>query len=141
MNKKVLLVTFLSIFCAALVPVRAIGEDGPGPGEKVYVKKKTGKGVLVEEGWMLDGVKTGFWKFYHENGKLKNEGNFVNNELQDWWKEYDEEGNLITEGFFVNGKKEAHWKYYYHNGNLMKDGVLGITKNKDGGRNIAAMGL
>ena len=87
MNKKVFVLTFLSIFTFAFIfPARVYCDDSSGKEKMTYVKKKSDEGSLIEEGWLSDGGKTGFWKFYHENGKLKNEGNYLNDELQDWWK-------------------------------------------------------
>ena len=52
--------------------------------------------VLKVEGFKNEnGIKTGEWKTYHENGKLKDIGNFLEGLKTGEWKSYDKNGKLI----------------------------------------------
>jgi antitoxin component YwqK of YwqJK toxin-antitoxin module len=42
------------------------------------------------------GLKQGGWKYFWENGNLKEEGNFQNDKKQGFFKYYDEAGNFIS---------------------------------------------
>ena len=42
-----------------------------------------------------NGKETGVWKFYHDNGKLRDIGKFKNGREIGVWKVYDRNGKLI----------------------------------------------
>ena len=80
------------------VPVN--GEMVPKEGyEEVFDKE----GVFVGKGNYKNGVRNGFWQFFHPNGKLSNCGYYRDDGLRlsikeygDTWDYYDASGTKIT---------------------------------------------
>ena len=50
------------------------------------------------------GKKTGTWKSYHANGKLKSDSYYKDGKLNGYLKEYDEKGKLISSKRYVEGE-------------------------------------
>ena len=103
-------------------------------------------GTKIEEGYYKDNRKTGTWRRYYCNGKIKNELVY-NADRSISSKDYYQDGKLKEEGtwnsvgwigvykmYHPNGKLYYEWeydqggkrtgrqKYFYDNGNLMFDG-------------------
>jgi len=101
-----------------------------------YWKEYFFNGVLKAEGHYRNNNKTGVWKFYEDNEKVKQTGKFNNNGFQigEWkWfhndgslkrienygngtldgltEEYDTTGQLITKGLYEDGFEEGFWFY------------------------------
>jgi antitoxin component YwqK of YwqJK toxin-antitoxin module len=49
------------------------------------------------------GMKQGRWKFYYEDGSLKQEGEYKNDLKHGYFKDYTREGNLITTSKYIDG--------------------------------------
>jgi antitoxin component YwqK of YwqJK toxin-antitoxin module len=49
---------------------------------------------------LIDGVREGYWEWYHSNGKLYIKGNYI------------------------SGNREGYWEYYYSNGKLEKQEIF-----------------
>nr|NQU90720.1 hypothetical protein [Bacteroidota bacterium] len=50
-----------------------------------------------------EGRKQGFWKFFYDNGHVKNEGKYLNDLKNGYFKEYNENGKLISTAKWVDG--------------------------------------
>lgn len=85
---------------------------------KVYVKDTDASGALLSEGWKENGVKTGYWYFYHKNGKIASKGHYSNDVYDKYWYFYNPEGKLMEEGHFENGQKTKWWVFYHANGTI-----------------------
>lgn len=98
--------------------------------ENKEIKEYHDNGKLSAYGYETpDGKETGPWKFYYENGKLKEEGSFKDGKETGLWKTYFENEKLKETGNYKNGLKDGEWKTYFENGNLdivvnHKDGKL-----------------
>ena len=127
--------------------LEAAMEGHPYQYESLY-----GNGNLKSAGTLLynKNIRTGVWKYYYENRKLKNTGEFRNDKQSGVWKTYNTNGALIQEstyefdektgssktyyengtmntlGKFKNNLQEGLWKYYYENGTMK---ALGKYKN------------
>ncbi|WP_316931699.1 toxin-antitoxin system YwqK family antitoxin [Cellulophaga lytica] len=51
---------------------------------KEYSKQYYASGVLKAEGWLKNGSKNGFWKFYNENKTLAKQGHYTNNKKENY---------------------------------------------------------
>jgi len=74
-------------------------------------------GKLKSVGSMQDSIKVGYWRYYFENGNLKQKGNYaIDDSLNngDWTYTYKKQ--IRGE----NGKPIKQWTYWYPNGQLMK---------------------
>jgi uncharacterized protein len=123
--------------------------DGKRNGVTVEYHDLPGK-IKKSEGPYKDGNPVGEWKFWHENGKIKEEGKFTDKGLRSGiWKVYDEDGTLAeeityTEGGKLTGPYKVYYKgkeyatYDYKNGELMgcrfvkPDGSLAGESKRNG---------
>lgn len=98
-----------------LIPCIAAGES------KAFYKKEYFKnGKIKSEGWVKDGKKTKFWKFYDPYGVLRSEGHYSEGNKTDYWFYYRADSKKLKEGSFKNGVKELWWSYYNSNGELIE---------------------
>ncbi len=86
--------------------------------EKVYVKNTDALGMLLSEGWMVNGVKTGYWYSYHENGRIASKGHYSNDEYDKYWYFYSSEEKLLKEGHYEGGQKNKWWVFYNSDGTI-----------------------
>lgn len=71
--------------------------------------------------------------FYHPNGKVQSEGEYDNNGLHSgYWKHYYEQGGLEREGTMSEDKEVGLWKTYHPNGQLQSKGQLSQYGTKIG---------
>jgi hypothetical protein len=101
-------------------------------------------GKRMSEGEMREGLETGEWTSWHENGNIKSIGYYVEGRKDSLWQWYDESGILTgtgtgmygdgvengtwmnyypdgavsDSGSYLEGLKEGLWKYYYETGSL-----------------------
>ena len=73
-------------------------------GAKTYVKYYHPNGKLKEEGWILNDKKIDYWFYYFENGVKKEEGHYKNNQKVNWWIFYDEKQTIIKKSEFINDR-------------------------------------
>jgi antitoxin component YwqK of YwqJK toxin-antitoxin module len=71
--------------------------------EKEYIKKHHVNGQLIEEGWIINDKKSGYWFYYFENGIKKEEGHFSNNQKTNWWIYYDNQQKITRKCEYKNG--------------------------------------
>lgn len=80
------------------------------------------KDALQVEGYMQKGKRSGTWKLYHENGKLKKQTAY-NDDIQEgpetFWLD---NGTLQKNGTYVNGKLEGKYEWFYDNGKKKQEG-------------------
>ena len=105
MKNSFLLIVFLGIGCCLF-------------SQKKYLKNYYDNGVLKEEGWINNQIKTDFWTFYSQNGNIKKQGHFKNNHPIKYWYFYRKNGSLEKEGHFADGKKNSWWLFYDNEGNI-----------------------
>lgn len=126
-------------------------KDGIPNGE---IKSWLKKDVKQVEGFVDNGKKTGTWKLYFENGKLKKQstyqndsengeeifwfengnlqkkGSYINGKLNGKYEWYFENGQKKQEGFFVNGKEDSTWSEWFENGKTKMVGhFINLEKN------------
>lgn len=85
------------------------------PIEKQYVKEKNNQGVIIGEGWIKNGVRNGYWKFYDDQHQLSQTGHYINDQKDGYWHEYNQ-GKLSAEGHFKNNHKTNWWTFYNSSG-------------------------
>ena len=100
-------------------------------------------------------IKTGEFKYYHENGKIKHVGKYSDNKeigthkwyfdngeleavenysqgkLDGEYKEFNRNGKPSTETYFENGLQNGQTKYYREDGSLNSEGLF-KNGNRDG---------
>ncbi|MBS1637777.1 MAG: hypothetical protein JST26_17815 [Bacteroidetes bacterium] len=108
------------------------------------VKQYTENGLLVASGEMKDYSKTGLWKYYDPNQKLKSMGMYVNGLREGVWYEGDLEGLNYEDAacfdknnayelkeFYRNQKALEISKLIYKKGRLMQSDVQSINMNRE----------
>lgn len=55
-----------------------------------------------------EGRKQGLWKFFYDNGLVREEGTYRNDLKNGYFKEYDETGKLIATSKWVDGEKQEN---------------------------------
>ena len=79
-------------------------------------------GLLRYEGNINKGKDEGFWKYFHQNGKIECEGNYIEGKREGLWKYFRETGQLEIEKNYIEGKEEGLWKSFHENGQLNEEG-------------------
>ena len=77
--------------------------------------------------------REGLWRFWHENGQLKQEGSYVNGEREGLHRSWHDNGQLKEEGSYVNGKAEGLYRMWHDNGQLEGKGVYKESEGKEKG--------
>lgn len=99
-------------------------DNGKLTAKKTYFED----GTLQSEGTYDDKVTmSGEWKYYYENGQLKESVNFKNNVEDGNFTEYHENGKIKTEGTYVpvsfgievEGLEDGELRQYDENGELV----------------------
>lgn len=101
-------------FGGCIYPVGGVIETG----NPVLIQEFYPCGQLRYEGYMLEGLETGYWRFYYSGGKLRKHGEYVYGLKEHWWEEYYDNGRLKMEGAYHEGKKVHYWIYYNRGGDL-----------------------
>jgi len=81
-----------------------------GPGETVL------KGVLVDRGQWLDGVREGDFVVFHPDGSKRGEGAYSDDLETGPWFLYGPDGHLESTGVFTKGLREGTWTTYDSSG-------------------------
>ncbi len=101
-------------------PINGVGfvdENNKKSGEWKFYDEN---GKLRQIGSYMDGKREGEWKHYHKNGKLSDIGSYRDGKQEGGWKEYDESGEL----------RDGEWKRYYENGELLSIGSYKAGKKE-----------
>lgn len=75
-------------------------------------------GAISAEGYMTNGIPSGYWKSYYETGNLFSEGNRKNGLLDGPWRFYNQNKKLKEDINFVADKKEGYSRLYYSSGEV-----------------------
>lgn len=99
---------------------REYDTTGAVTGATVYRNGKLlGKGMADK-----DGIKTGHWIEYYDDGVLRAEGDYKKGEKFGEWIFYYREGNVEQKGSFTKDELyDGKWSWYHKNGNLWREEV------------------
>ena len=102
--------------------------------DSVLVEYRFPNGAVSSSGWLVDGLPTGFWRSFHEDGIRKSEGNWREGVLDGEWIFYDAKGRVETTLTYDQGLKEGEEQRWDTLGVLVrtipwrKDTVHGVEK-------------
>ena len=77
-----------------------------------------------------NGKKTGYWREFYDNGKIRYEGKFLEDHPVGEITRYYKGGTLQAKMLYTQDKREAYVKLYYENGKIAAEGRF-IDKVKD----------
>ncbi len=109
-----------------------------------YAVKKSSDGSIAEDGYLVNGAKTGSWTTYYEDGKPKNIYNYLNGKLYGRYMEFSNRcqlsvfagyendqfhgtyskfkfGRPLQETTYVNGQIDGYHKEYGSDGKIQKE--------------------
>ena len=89
----------------------------------------------LEFGAYKNGLKTGPWEIYHENGQISGRWEFVAGELDGMGETYRENGQLWSRGEYVNDNRNGIWERY------SADGELEIREVWEDGELVSSTGV
>ncbi len=107
----------------------------------IYYKKGTLLGKEKINRKNRKGQKTGTWKKFYEDGKLKEESRYKNDLLNGYLKEYDRKGKLINATLYIDGVAQTYAeeiatldikKEYYEDGTVRREGIYDVTGKENG---------
>lgn len=77
---------------------------------------------MVEGGYDDAGRKSGHWRYWDEQGQLRNEGDYAADLNEGDWIQNHANGQRYRQGFFHASLAEGPWKYWHDNGQPMAEG-------------------
>lgn len=81
----------------------------------------TSDSILVSDGSFSNGLKNDYWKFYYNNGAIKEQGYYHDNYKSGWWQSYDSNGKLTEEASYSQDEISGYVKRYV-NGVISEEG-------------------
>lgn len=96
-------------------------EEFPSGEGMVMQKHYYPSGQLKAEGNLKNGLKTGVWYSFYENGMPWSETEFKDGVRHGLSVSWYKNGQKRYEGYFVNGVEKGKWAYWDENGNLLQE--------------------
>ena len=86
----------------------------------------------VEEGKFVDSKKTGIWKEFFPNTKIKSKITYENNRPSGYAIMYQENGKIKEEGLWKNNRWVGDYKLYYENGQVQQEFQFNAMGKREG---------
>jgi antitoxin component YwqK of YwqJK toxin-antitoxin module len=102
-------------------------QEKPVSAVKVISENKNGQKIEYQFD-TIKKVKSGYYRTFHENGKIFIEETYSNDTLNGPKKIYFDNGKVEEEYQFVKGNREGSFKTFYQNGKLQQEGTY--SKNQ-----------
>ncbi|WP_430909592.1 toxin-antitoxin system YwqK family antitoxin [Maribacter sp. 2-571] len=83
-----------------------------------YHKEFYRTGKTKSEGWLINGQKSGYWRFYHPNGRVSEKGHYEKGKRKDYWYFYTPRGVRQQEGHYKKGQMADWWLFYDDRGKV-----------------------
>ena len=133
-NLVLLVFSVILVACAEVKEVKAhqlVERDGIKY-ERFSSEPFTGRVSWPQEfGAYKDGLKTGLWTRFYENGQLEWQLEYINGEENGLSKMYHESGKLSARVKMVDGEENGLLEIYYENGQLAVRGEY-VNGKKNG---------
>lgn len=115
----------MSMFAVVPQDINKFDENGKKTGYWIITgsmskEKGYAPDAKVEEGEYVRSRKTGLWKKYWTNGKLKSEITYSRGRPNGEYTTYFENGNIEEKSSWGGNKQTGTYEMYYPNGQLMK---------------------
>jgi hypothetical protein len=68
-----------------------------------------------------DGLRTGTWRFWYDNGHLAREIDYDLGIRHRAFREWHEDGGPRTDGFYLDGERDGRWRRWDEAGGLLSD--------------------
>ncbi|MFM7730062.1 MAG: toxin-antitoxin system YwqK family antitoxin, partial [Flavobacteriales bacterium] len=90
--------------------------------QKQEFQDKYPNGKTRSEGIYEGGFEMGPWKYYYEDGTLREEANYYKGKLHGLVKHYHPNGAVMVEGYFWFGAQDSTQRTYTNEGKLLEQG-------------------
>ena len=74
-----------------------------------FVEYRFAEGEVSSRGMLVDGIPSGYWTSFHEDGTRKSEGNWLSGDLVGEWVFYDGQGRIQTTLNYSRWPQEMDW--------------------------------
>ena len=68
----------------------------------------------------MKGEEEGEWRYYHQNGKIKNTANYENGKLVGLVKNFDENGKFYSTTYYGKDSNLTKWQFFYEDEKSIK---------------------
>jgi len=109
-----------------------------------YLEYFSNKRISIE-GQLDNGLKTGIWTYFHDNGTLKARGLFIDDKRQGKWQWFNEDGVLTTKAMLKDDRFHGVCINYHENGTIQdillydKGEIKNVISRYDVAGNLIAM--
>lgn len=79
-----------------------------------YTRTDSSKNIVLEEGTLVNGLRSGLWIQYYQNGKTQMIARFDGGIKIRSWKTYDSKGRIVSKVKYKKGKKIYASQYVYY---------------------------
>jgi len=124
--RDIILITSLTLFSLTVVKAQNVKlvfdqhyveQDPSFDGQLLVFYDYNDKPYTLDD----DGLITGKWATYHEDGTYESIGTLYKGEKNGLWRSWDPQGNLLSEAYFTYGAKDGNWKVWDDEGTLRYD--------------------
>jgi antitoxin component YwqK of YwqJK toxin-antitoxin module len=84
-----------------------------------FWRKADSTGKIIYEGNFTDDKPRGEFKYFYEDGKVRNILHYSNTGTTAQSTSYYPQGGKMAEGTYINTKKDSTWRYFDEKGNLV----------------------
>lgn len=97
-----------------------------------YWKKYDEMGYIHYEGYFVDDIPVGEFKYYYPNGNIKAILIMYNNGKESHAKLFHHNQKIMAEGKYVNHKKDSIWNYYSEHDGILLSTEVYLNSVKEG---------
>lgn len=91
------------------------------------------KGVLIKEAWLNENrEEEGPVIYYYPSGDTSEVGSYLDKRKDGWWREFHENGRLAKEIFYRHGDPDGPQRTYHENGQLASQGTVDDDGSREG---------
>ena len=119
--------TLIIIFLISIVPFPCLGVEFDKLIERdgLYYKSSsddpfTGTVIGEQQGYMHNGKREGYWRFFYGDNVLKATGNYKHGMQNGKFTIYHDNSQILYQGNYLEGKKEGLFNFYYKDGRINK---------------------
>jgi len=106
------------------------GQESQERGGGMFVAHHPNGRPRVAGRYDADGLRTGVWRFWYEDGRPARELEFFAGVRERGAREWHPNGRLAAEGSYTAGERDGRWRFWDPEGHLAKEVVYGAEQRK-----------
>jgi MORN repeat variant len=108
------------------------GRESQERGGAMFVAHHANGRPRVAGRYDADGLRTGVWRFWYEDGRPARELEFLAGVRERGAREWHPNGQLAAEGSYTAGERDGRWRFWDAAGHLSKEIVYGADRGNRG---------